>query len=339
LGAPYHGAFNGLFYVPPELVTNEIAFDSAGMLKNLVLGNHGSFSGNLLLAGGSYALNGAFDAFGHVTNYVVDRSEERGGPLILDMDLDTNGDGIITGSVSNASWPTNAYLWAYLSTPGQGASNYTMLMETSTNAANGAVPPGYGYALIADHGGAVTLSGGLADGTTFNQTVPASPSNDVPIYVSLYNKTGFLYGWLNLTNLANTNAAQELLWIKGTPAKPGPLFPAGFTNWLTTQGSLWTNPGVITLSSNNILTISNTDFDLDYTVAITPPNKLANSTSAPTNTLAGSINLTNGLLKVTFGNGDGKKTTQGYGALLQDTMNAGGYFIFGTNAGTITLQP
>ena len=101
--------FHGLFYVAPALVTNivgtngvtnsiytdEVAFDSAGMLNNLVLGKLGTFTGRLLLAGGAYNLTGSFDAFGHVTNHVVARSAQLGGPLILDMDLDTNS-GVIT---------------------------------------------------------------------------------------------------------------------------------------------------------------------------------------------------------------------------------------------------
>jgi hypothetical protein len=365
LGPGLHGAFNGLFYVLPEFVTNElvtnpvvgtngstnevvttnsiytneVAFESAGMLDNLVVGKQGAFSGKLLLAGGSYSLSGSFDAFGHVTNHSVARSAALGGPLIIDMDLDTNGAGIITGTVSNAAWPTNAYLWAGLAAVTLGTTNYTLLMAPPASApTNMAIPTGYGYASLVDHGGTVTLGGGLADGTTFSQSVPASPSNNVPVYVSLYSKTGFLFGWLNLTNLDNTNAPYDLMWIKGTPAHPTLLFPDGFTNLLATTGSTWTNPGVITLSSNNTLAISNANLDLDYTVAIDEPDNLVNATDTPTNSLTGTINLKTGLLQVTFGNGDGRATTKGYGAMLQDTTNAGGYFVTKTNAGSIILN-
>ena len=358
LGAGVHGTYNGLFYVLPEFVTNEIVTNqvgtnevvstnwiyasgvtvtNAGMLDNLVVGKQGSFSGKLLLAGGSYSLSGAFNAFGHASNSVT-RSKALGGPLIVEMNADTNGVGIITGTVSNTAWPTNAYLTANLAAATTGTTNYTLIMfPTNESPANVTSPTGIGYALIADHGGTVTLGGGLADGTTFSQTVPASQSSDVPVYVSLYAKTGFLFGWLNLTNLGGTNAADELMWIKGVPAHPTLLFPDGFTNILLTAGSTWTNPGAITLSSSNTLSISNASLDLNYTLAVTDNDKLVNATNTPANSLTGTINLKTGLLQITFGNGDGKATTKGYGVMLQNTTNAGGYFVIGTNAGSISL--
>jgi ATP:corrinoid adenosyltransferase len=55
--------------------------------------------------------------------------------------------------------------------------------------------------------------------------------------------------------------------------------------------------------------------------------------------LTGLIRPATGLLQITFGNGDGKSTSVGYGALLQNTTNAGGYFVVKTNAGSLILQP
>jgi hypothetical protein len=363
------GTYNGLFYVTATnsvvtnetvtnlvgtnqvatnelvtnvLATNAIAFESAGMLDNLVLSKEGTFSGKLLLAGGSYALSGAFDAFGRTTNQVA-RSEKLGGPLIVDMNLDTNGAGIMTGAVTNSTWQSNATLLANLTAATSGASNYTLLMLPPTNApANNSVPAGDGYALITDHAGTITLSGGLADGTTFSQTVPASQSNDVPVYISLYAKTGLLIGWLNLTNLDSTNEAGGLAWIKGLQAHPSVLFPDGFTETLQTEGSPWIIPDAVTLPSSNTLTISNADLDLNYTVAISDNDKLIIDTSAPSNSLnslTGTINLKTGQLEITFGDGGGNATTKGYGAMLQNTNSAGGYFVTKTNTGSITLQP
>jgi hypothetical protein len=359
LSAQVHGTYNGLFYVTGtdavvtneggtngivtnEFVTNDIELATAGMIDNLVLGTKGTFTGKLLLAGGSYALNGAFSALGSATNQIA-RSAALGGPLIVAMNVDTNGSGIITGTVTNANWPTNATLTAEQSGVASGTSDYTLLMFPPTNAlTNANIPPGYGYALIADHAGKVTFSGGLADGTTFSQSVPASRSNDVPVYVSLYTKTGFLFGWLNLTDLDSTNAAGSLAWIKGVPAHPSVLFPGGFSEMLQTEGSPWVNPGAIVLPASNTLSITSADLDLNYTAAIEKNDVLEaapGSTNSATNSLTGTINLKTGQLQVTFGNGAGKSTTKGYGAMLQNMTNAGGYFVTKTNAGSITLQP
>jgi ATP:corrinoid adenosyltransferase len=64
--------------------------------------------------------------------------------------------------------------------------------------------------------------------------------------------------------------------------------------------------------------------------------KLADS---PTNTLTGTNNPKNGLLTITFGNGDGKATTKATGAALQSTTNAAGFFLGKTNAGSFLLLP
>jgi hypothetical protein len=329
-----YGAFNGLFYV-----TNDIEFETAGMLDNLVLGKKGTFSGKLLLAGGRYTLSGAFDAFGSITD-LVKLPAVTGQTLTVVMNMNTNGAGIITGTVSNSVWPTNADLLAGLAAATTGTTNYTLLMPPPTNPPANPIPTGDGYALITDTGGKVTLSGGLADGTTFSQTVPASQSNAVPVYASLYGRTGFLLGWLNLTNLYNTNGTNGLSWIKETPTHPTLLFPGGFTNLLQTEGLPWTDPGVITLSSSTNLVISNATLFLNYTVAVSDNDKLVNATDIPTNSLTGRINLKTGQLQVTFGNGNGRATTRGNGAMLQNTTNtAGGYFATKTNSGSITLQP
>ncbi len=332
-------AVTNSFIITNQTVTLEVALTNAGMINNLVLGKYGAYSGRLLMAGGSFPLSGSFDAFGHTTNHVK-LSSELGGPLTVVMSVNTNGVGFITGTVSNTGWPTNASLTANLTAPTPGiTTQYTLLMEPPTNAVtNVTTPPGDGYALINDHGGTVTLSGGLADGTTFNQTVGASVSNDVPVYVSLYQKTGFLFGWLNLTNLNSTNATNGLIWIKGQPAHPSTLFPDGFTNFLLTAGSVWTNPGVITLSPSNTLAISNAGLDLNYTTAIDGSDRLVNATGTPANALSGTINLRTGLMQIRFGNGNGNSTTPGHGAMVQSTTNAGGYFVIETNAGSITLN-
>jgi hypothetical protein len=63
------------------------------------------------------------------------------------------------------------------------------------------------------------------------------------------------------------------------------------------------------------------------------------SNGSPSNSLTGAINPKYGLWTIAFGNGLGRATTHGLGALLQDTANAGGFFLETTDAGSITLTP
>ena len=68
-------------------------------------------------------------------------------------------------------------------------------------------------------------------------------------------------------------------------------------------------------------------------------NELVKLRGDPTNSLTGLINPKTGLLTITFGNGTGKATTVGKGAVLQNVTNAGGFFLGKTNGGSILLQP
>jgi hypothetical protein len=59
--------------------------------------------------------------------------------------------------------------------------------------------------------------------------------------------------------------------------------------------------------------------------------------SGPAKPLNGSIAPKTGLLKVTFGSGASKTT--GYGVILLNGTNGGGYFLTKTNAGAVILEP
>jgi hypothetical protein len=85
------------------------------------------------------------------------------------------------------------------------------------------------------------------------------------------------------------------------------------------------------------LTISNASLDLTNQVSFS--NNMVVEGTGTTNSLRGTLNPRTGALKLIFGNGDGKATTTGHAAFLQDKTNAGGYFVTKTNAGFISLKP
>ncbi len=324
------GTYNGLFY------GDEVTEQTAGMLQNLTVRSTGSYSGNLWLGGASFPLSGSFDGSGMV-NTIVKRTTPQGGPVNLDLMLNwTNGE--ITGSVSGSNlggW--DSPLQAELSAAPSPSAEYTVLLSSGTNA-TGEVPPGFGYMLITNHNGSVTVSGALADGTGFNQTAPIGVSSEVPVYANLYGKTGLLLGWLGLSK-GVVEPETPMTWIK--PAARSGIYTDGFTNMLLATGSGWTNPPAKTSAvslADGTLTISNGSPGLDFALAITN-DAVVKTSSLPTNSLTGTIAPKTGLLQITFGNGAGKATSVGFGAMLQDSTNGGGYFVTKTNAGVILLTP
>lgn len=84
--------------------------------------------------------------------------------------------------------------------------------------------------------------------------------------------------------------------------------------------------------------ISNSGADLVFFVAVSNNNALAKLGSLPTNSLTGSVNPKTGFLSVTFGNGNGKRTTTGAGAVLQASNSAWGFFTNATGAGLMALN-
>jgi hypothetical protein len=323
------GTYNGLFYQ-----TNGVTEETAGMLANLKVTPTGAYSGSLLLGGASYGLAGSFNVSGYASNDVNHTTPE-GGPVAVEMTLDwTNGQ--IMGSVSGggpAPWQSPLYAQKAAASPASG--QYTVLLAPGANPTND-IPPGDGYILLSNHNSSVTLSGALADGTTFSQAVALGVSNDVPVYASLYNKTGLLLGWIGLSN-GTLQGETNMTWIK--PRASSGIYTNGFTNDLLAAVSAWSHaPADYLPSATLAITNTNTSLALDFAIAITNTT-LLKTTNTPTNSLTGLFYPNTGLLKITFGNGAGKATTTGYAAILGNSTNGGGYFVTKTNAGTISLSP
>jgi hypothetical protein len=328
------GTYNGLFYQ-----TNAVTEQTAGMLKNLKIGPTGTYSGTLLLGGGTFNLANSFNTSGYASNYVK-RTALQGGPLAVEMTLDW-ASGEIMGSVSNLvsdGWVSS--LEAEKSAVAPISAEYTALLAPGTNAV-GEIPPGFGYMLITNHNGTVILSGALADGTSFNEAPPMGVMGDIPVYANLYGNTGLLLGWLGLAG-GIVGVETPMAWIK--PAARTGIYTEGFTNYLLVSGSGWTNSmtRAFPVSFSQVpLTITNANLDLGFTISMTnnTVGKTSGTATSPTNSLTGTFSPKTGLLTITFGDGIGKGTTIGYAAILPGQQHGGGYFVTKTNAGALLLNP
>jgi uncharacterized repeat protein (TIGR03803 family) len=313
------GSYNGLFYRSAA-----VSEETSGMVENLVLQKTGVFSGKLLTAGTNYHLAARLDASGRAAFPV--------GPLQLALALDSAALRI-TGTVAGSTWMSD--LTADLAANVLPSAEYTLLFSPTANVSTNS-PPGDGYALVASHAGMVTLSGALADGTRYNESVPVSRAGDVPVYASLTNN-GLFLGWINLTNLQAAAPANTLTWIKARAPSPA-RYTNGFAHVLSVAGGVWEYPPAISLTGGTLI-LSNTAFLLDFTNVAVSGNALRNLGPFPTNSLTGSINPRTGLLTLVFDNGNGHATNIAWAALVQNTTNAGGFFLTPTNAGAVTLRP
>jgi hypothetical protein len=322
------GIYNGLF------MQADATAETAGMLSGLVVTASGSYSGKLLIGGTTNAITGVFNGSRQASNH-VQRTAQQGGPLTLEMTLNWNDSPPdISGTVCGANggaWVAN--LTAELAAKESSSAEYTALLLPA------GTPSGYGYLLITNHAGVVTLSGAMADGTPFSQAVHLSGAGDVPVYGNLYGGTGLLLGWIGLES---GSPAGNLTWIRKA-SRSSVRYGSGFTNLTVVQGSPWTYPsphraaidlpsGQLDISGGGLLS------PLSFNVTVSSGNTLMELTGSPANTLTGSINA-KGLLTIKFGNSAGKGMTTGTGAVLQNVNSGGGFFLGKTNAGAILLQP
>jgi hypothetical protein len=324
------GTYNGLFSATNGQVTEQ----TAGMLKGLMIGTKGTYGGTLLIGGAGHGFSGTFSLGGQATNKIV-RSTAQGGNLILVLTLSTpsNAAPVVSGSITASNW-VSTNLTADLATNATFSSAFTMTVPPDTNnPASNSIPVGSGYAVITNHTGSIKITGALADGTAFTQSVSASQTGDVPVYASLYGNKGLLLGWLSL-DPANAGSLQ---WVHPT-AKTG-LFTNAFVSTNAIALSTWTNPPAITSPPTNLLVLNGLHGVITqtnaYVIAISNNYKIG-LVSGPT-ALSGTLNPKTGLLSLTLGTGETKQTATG--VILLDTTNGGGYLLNKTNSAAISLKP
>ncbi len=324
------GIYNGLF------AQGDTKVETSGMLSGLTVTPSGTYTGKLLIGSSTNAVSGSFNFSGQAGNNVP-RAAKQVGPLTMSMWVNWNNAPLnIGGTVSGTNggaWTAN--LTAELASGGTNSAEYTALLSPAGPL------PGYGYLLMTNHAGAVVLSGALADGTSFSQSVPVSGAGDLPVYGNLYGSTGLLIGWIGLES---GSPAGNLTWIKEA-SHFSALYTNGFTNPVVAlQGSVWTNPlphtAAIDLPSGELIIAGGGLLSpLTFNVALSNNSTFVKLAGSATNSLTGTNNPKTGLLTITFGNGAGKSTTAGTGAVLQNAASGGGFFLGKTNAGSILLHP
>lgn len=326
----YKGSFNGLFYG----TTNGASAWNSGAFT-LTLSDKGAGSGKLKTPTGTYSYTTKFDADGNATATV-----KRSGYASLTVKFQlTTVDDIqeVVGTIGDgATWGAELLgEKAVYSTkkPNPLKGTYTMIIAGSSE--NGPVGDSYGKATISASG-AVSLTGKLADKTSFTQSATLGMSGRWPFF---YTRTGkdVLIGWVTVNTNESSVISGTVTWAKKV-ATSG-LYKTGFTNTFDVIGSTFTAPKsgtgldletpVVSVSGGDLATSATYDVALNaktYTYSSAGGEvslKITRSTGYFTGKLTDPVT---------------KKSSTIYGVVLQNQNTARGCFFGSTASGQVMIS-
>jgi len=329
------GAYSGLFHP----MTSEPPHEQSGGFT-LAVTDKGTYSGRLLLNGGSFSISGAFDLDLSARKTVLRRGTNE---LYVGLQLAAGSDQV-TGYVSNALWVSELFGYrAAFNSKTNPATNflakYTMLFSGGDDAATS--PDGLGCStLTVASSGALAMKGTLADGTAVAQKGALAANGQLPVYVNLYRGKGSLFGWLTFTNTATNDIPGLLLWTRKDGAA-GSFYPGGFTNEVLTLASRYAPPvkGTAVAGFSNSVVIlegGNLIGPLTNDVFLSTLNKIT-VTSTNTGKLALTVTTSSGLLGGSFINPQTLKKSTIKGVVLQKQDVGGGFFLGTNQSGRVFL--
>ncbi|HZL44116.1 MAG TPA: Ig-like domain-containing protein [Verrucomicrobiae bacterium] len=322
---PVSGVYQGLFFH-----TNAVAHESSGFL-NATISHAGSYTAKVVLAGANYAIHGQFSATGTASNAIV----RRGLPAVaVELQLDLDGGGL-AGQLGTSNW--TAQLNAFRAEINPPVGNYTLILPASSVQDDSTQPGGDGFGTVrVDKSGRVSFSGTLGDGTPMAQQSIVTPNGQWPFYVALPADTGSIFGWLGFQSDSNSDIGGQLTWFKLAHARP--FYPAGFTNQIDAQGSLYqfiNGVPVLNFTDGQVV-FANGNLAEDFTnqIVLTADSKV---TSA--NGLTLTISKPNGLFRGTVVNPATRKPIAFKGAILEKQNVASGLFLGTNQTGRVSWGP
>jgi len=363
------GKYAGLFY---EIVDDQpdIKVASAGLLSTLTVKDKvqnapgsvavgfGPVSGSISVDGSAKGFAGIFDLNGNLKknvkleSVIISRSTLGKPDLLVDLHLDwVSGSRKVTGTISNMTaggWV--AQVSANMAATSTTDAKFTMAINPGTNTAE--LPGGYGFGTITRKAnGNHSLVGKVADTQPITQTTLIDVNGKWPMYAKLYNNTGFVLGWVDMSSGAPVG---DLTWIK----------PAGWVNPqknINYTGGIKAKFGVVgsaytaaaagtralTSDSNNYV-VTATDIaigtasTLSWNVNLTTANTFVVLPGSATNLIVLTVKPTGEIGLKFRPTGAGKTTALdklAAGVLLQGTTNMVGAFQNNGTIGGVTVQP
>lgn len=217
---PVAASYGGLFFE-----SSGVEFGASGAVS-ITMTKRGAYSGKLQFGANNYSFHGTFDANGATTSNI---SQKKGGAsLTVTLQVNTNDNNWISGTVSSDSWSANLFanrsVFKGHGNPAPSAGTYTVTFPGPGDGnPNNPQNDGTGTVTV-NASGKTKFKGVLGDGTKVTQSADVSETGDWPLFISLYARQGEIIGWLNLNG---TNVSGQTTWIKQANPK-SKSFPAGF---------------------------------------------------------------------------------------------------------------
>jgi uncharacterized repeat protein (TIGR02543 family) len=325
------GVYSGLFFG-----TNAVEPNNSGAFT-LAVTDKGSYTGTLLLGGGSLRLSGSFDGLGAAQQAV---SQPKQGSVAVNLQLDMLAGQQVTGTVQGNGW--GAELLGYPSvfdakTNPAPLGNYTFVLAGFTNPS--VAPAGWSFGTASvTAGGQVSFSATLADGTSAAQSAALCGKGLWPFYVSLYQGKGLVMGWVGATN--HTPTGMNIQWVKaagaaGTYYPNGFAFETGLTGYKYTPPSAnqpminWNN-ALVALEDGNLAAI------LTNTVTVNSKNQVQVA-GANGDKLTLALMPATGAFKGSFQPPGASKPWLFNGVVLTGLEWAGGFFLGPNQSGSVSI--
>jgi|GEM_PF-7020497 len=300
---------------------------STGGALNFNLTKVGGYSGTLFAGGEKFTLRGLFTASGFSTVLLTRKDKTT---FALNMTLALDGSGLFTGALSEGGIVFTALTGGKhgfsATSKFAGPSKYTLALPPLDPAAPNA-PVGYGYATVAiSTTGGVTITGVLADGTTWSNSSALLGDLSIPVYLPLYGGKGSIYGWLTLRDVPDISDLDgPLFWSRPANAAD-PAYPLGFEFVTPALGSVFATPspgsrilsGLDTSSGVASISLSGGGIGSDVLVPVTVSTAhVVKVTDANPHSLRLTVNKTTGLLSGSYKHPVDNKVKSIGGVVLQ----------------------
>ena len=331
---PARGAYNGLFHE-----ADAVRQESSGGFS-LKLTDRGTFTASLQMGNRKLPFTGRFQLDGRATN-TVHVSKMNLLTIELMMPDDGSNDPI-SGRLYRDEWEAQLVVdrvtFHAATNPAPFAGKYTLVLPSADG---DDAPGGDGFGRVSvSAAGLATLVGTLADGTKVSDSVTLSKAGAWPFYAPLYAGKGSVLSWMTFTNLAETDIAGALSWIRPTLPK-AKFYTNGFAVQTDVVGSSYTSPasntnrvieieaGIATLTGGGLANALTNAF------SIASNNKVTN---LGTNKLSLTFTAATGLFSGKLVNPETGKTLTLQGAMLQKQNYGAGFFLGTEGGGRVVLD-